>query len=301
MAIILPLALLICLCWFWCWYKPKSEGKEGFRFEDIPRSKSASRLNLRSASMGNITDTMKSSTLRSQDSDIKPKLPDTPTEEAPLKAAILSRSAPPPPSEPQDGDSSGIGYPDSNKSDSNKSDKSKKRRAYDKTYRTNEPLPNAPDVEFPEKPWDLSEEDLLSLTTPSETESNRDSTLTRPTKDIKYISKPRQTGRHALPDSGYSTKEGSEDPYSRKYEGQYSPIPSQYSPTYSEIYSPPISPDYSPRNTLNNPGLPEAPKSAPPTEIKTFTLPPQRGKSFETLIDPPVTEMPTFSSRSTMV
>ncbi|XP_072945598.1 protein mesh isoform X1 [Epargyreus clarus] len=303
-AVILPLGLLICLLWFWCWYKPKSEGKEGFRFEDIPRSKSASRLNLRSNSMGNITDTMKSSTLRSQDSDVKPKFPTTPTEETPMKAPI-TRAAPAPPGEPQDGESSGIGYTDSNKSDSGKSDKSlKKRRAYDKSYRTNEPLPNAPDVEFPEKLWDLSEEDLLSLTTPSDSESNRDSTLTRPAKDIAYVSKPRQTGRHALAsDSGYSTKDGSEDPYAPKYEGQYSPISSAYSPTYSEIYSPPISPtsDISPRNTYNNPGLPEPPKSAPPTEIKTFTLPPQRGKSVETLIDPPASDAPIFSSRSTMV
>ncbi|XP_034836554.1 protein mesh isoform X1 [Maniola hyperantus] len=306
-AIILPLALLICLLWFWCWHKPRSEGKEGFRFADIPRSKSASRLNLRSASMGNITDTMKSSTLRSQDSDVKPRMPDTPTDESPLQptTTLITRAAPLPPTESmQDGDTSGIGYSDSNKSDSNKSDKAKKRRGYDKTYRTNEPLPNAPEIEFADKPWDLSEEDLLSLTTPSETESNKDSTLTRPAKDIKYISKPRQTGRRALPnDSGYSTKEGSEDPYSPKFEGQYSPIPSQYSPTYSEIYSPPVSPvsDNSPRSTYNNTGLPEPPKSAPPTEIKTFTLPPKRGKSVETLIDPPAAEMPTFSSRSTMV
>ncbi|XP_032523025.2 protein mesh isoform X1 [Danaus plexippus] len=297
-AIIVPLALLICLLWFWCYFKPKSEGKDTFRFEDIPRSKSASRLNLRSTSMGNITDTMRSSTMHSQDTD-KPKLPDTPTEITPMTANV-TRTAPLPP-ETLDGESSGIGYTDSNKSD--RSDKSKKRRAYDKTYRTNEPLPNAPEVEFPEKQWDLSEEDLLSLTTPSETESNRDSTLTRPAKDIKYLSRPRQTGRHALQtDSGYSTKDGSEDPYSPKYDGQYSPIPSAYSPTYSEIYSPPISPtsDNSPRNTYNNPGLPEPPKSAPATEIKTFTMPPKRGKSIETLIDPPTTEMPSFS-RSTMV
>ncbi|XP_045504606.1 protein mesh isoform X3 [Colias croceus] len=276
-AIILPLLLLICLFWFWCYYKPKSEGKEGFRFEDIPRSKSASRLNLRSASMGNITDTMKSSTLRSQDSD-KPKLPDTPTEETPIKA--VTRSAPAPPGEPLDGDTSGIGYTDSNKSDkSDKPSSLKKRRGYDKSYRTNEPLPNAPEVEFPEKPFDLSEEDLLSITSPSDSESNRDSTLTRPAKDIEFL-KPRQTGRRNLPsESGYSTKE-SEDPYSPKYEGRFSPISSHYSPTYSEIYSPPISPtsDNSPRNTFNNSGLPEPPKSAPPTEIKTFTLPPQRGK-----------------------
>lgn len=242
---------------------------------------------------------MKSSTLRSQRSTEKPKLPDTPTEETPAKANV-ARSAPLP---PMDGESSGLGYTDSNKSESDKSSLPKKRRAYDKTYRTNEPLPNAPDVEFPEKPWDLSEEDLLSITSPSDSESNRESTLTRPAKDIEYVSKPRQTGRNALPsDSGYSTK-GSEDPYAPKYEGQYSPTSSHYSPTYSEIYSPPISPtsDISPRNTYNNPGLPEPPKSAPPTEIKTFTMPPQRGKSVETLIDPPVAEAPTFSSRSTMV
>jgi hypothetical protein len=253
--------------------------------------------------MGNITDTMRSSTLRSQNSDIKPKIPDTPTEETPIVKSTF-RSAPLPP-EPQDGESSGIGYTDSNKSESGKSDKSslpKKRRGYDKTYRTNEPLPNAPDVEFPEKLWDLSEEDLLSLTSPSESDSNRDSTLTRPAKDIQYVSKPRQRGRQALTsDSGYSTKDGSEDPYGSKFENAYSPIPS---PTYSEIYSPAMSPtsDISPRSTFNNPGLPDAPKSAPATgEIKTFTLPPQRGKSIETLIDPPEAEVPTFSSRSTMV
>ncbi|KOB67705.1 Uncharacterized protein OBRU01_19387 [Operophtera brumata] len=302
LAVIIPLGLLICLLWFWCWHKPRSEGKDGFRFADIPRSKSASRLNLRSQSMGNITDTLKSSTLRS-DSDIKPKLPDTPTEETPMtRSALIGRAAPPIPAEPQDGDSSGIGYPDSSKSDSGKSDKSslKKRRAYDKTYRTNEPLPNAPEVEFPEKLWELSEEDLLSITSPSDSGSNRDSTLTRPAKDIEYVSRPRQTGRHALAsDSGLESKDGSEDPYSNRYESQYSPIPSAYSPTYSEIYSPPLSPtsDISPRSTYNNPGLPEGPKSAPADEIKTFTMPPLKGKSMETLIDPPVAELPTFSSK----
>lgn len=302
-AIILPLGLLLCLLYFWCWHKPRSEGKSGFKFKDIPRSKSASRLNLRSPSMGNLTDTMKSSTLQSHGSDEKPKLLDTPTDEQPFARSTVTRAAPPPPGEPQDGESSGIGYPDSSKSD--KSDKStfpKKRRAYDKTYRTHEPLANAPDVEFPEKLWDLSEEDLLSLTSPSDSGSNKDSTLTRPAKDIEYVSKPRQRGRHILTsDSGYSTKNGSEDPYAAKFEGQHSPIMS-YSPTYSEIYSPPLSPipDYgSARNTINEPGLPEAPRSAPHDEIKTFTLPPQRGKSQETLIDPPTVE--TFSGKSTMV
>lgn len=255
--------------------------------------------------MGNITDTAKSSTLRSQDSDVKEPLPSTSSKETPLIKSTVTRAAPLPPSA-QDGDSSGLGYADSNRSDSGRSDKSgssKKRRAYDKIYRTNEPIPGAPDVDFPEKLWDLSEEDLLSLTSPSETESGQGSTLTRPAKDIEYISRPRQTGRHALAsESGYSSKDGSEDPYSPKYTGQYSPIAS-YSPTYSDIYSPPLSPTSgnSPRNTFNNPGLPEPPKSAPIDKIKTFTLPPKKGKSVETLIDPPTSELPTFSSKSTMV
>lgn len=33
----------------------------------------------------------------------------------------------------------------------------KKRRSYDKTYRTNEPLKGLPEVEFEEKPWDLND------------------------------------------------------------------------------------------------------------------------------------------------
>ncbi|XP_066592875.1 protein mesh isoform X2 [Prorops nasuta] len=33
----------------------------------------------------------------------------------------------------------------------------KKRRSYDKVYRTHEPLPNRPDIEFEEKDWDLKE------------------------------------------------------------------------------------------------------------------------------------------------
>lgn len=262
--------------------------------------------------MGNLTDTMKSSTLRS-DTDVKSKLADTPSDASTLVKTNVSRSAPPPP-EPQDGDSSGLGYADSNRSDSSDKSGQKKRRKYDKTYRTNEPLPNAPEVEFPEKLWDLSEEDLLSLTSPSPTDSgsNKDSTLTRPAKDIQYLGRPRQTGRHALgSDSGISTKDGSEDPYAPKFERQYSPISSHYSPTYSELHSPspPVSPTSddmpSQGNTrlYNNPGLPETPKSAPFDEIKTFTLPPQKGKSLETLIDPPSVpaNRPTYSGKSTMV
>lgn len=38
------------------------------------------------------------------------------------------------------------------------SNSSKKRRSYDKTYRTNEPLKGLPEVEFEEKQWDLDDD-----------------------------------------------------------------------------------------------------------------------------------------------
>ncbi|KAL3266308.1 hypothetical protein HHI36_010486, partial [Cryptolaemus montrouzieri] len=40
-------------------------------------------------------------------------------------------------------------------SDSTTSLSTKKRRSYDKVYRTHEPLPNRPDIEFEDKPFDL--------------------------------------------------------------------------------------------------------------------------------------------------
>lgn len=33
----------------------------------------------------------------------------------------------------------------------------KKRRSYDRVYRTNEPLPDKPDIDFEDKEWDLKE------------------------------------------------------------------------------------------------------------------------------------------------
>lgn len=42
-------------------------------------------------------------------------------------------------------------------SDRSSSDSTKKRRSYDKTYRTHEPLKGLPEVEFEEKQWDLDE------------------------------------------------------------------------------------------------------------------------------------------------
>jgi len=51
-------------------------------------------------------------------------------------------------------DTSTIGVMETNNS-------TRKRRSYDKVYRTHEPLPNRPDVDFEDKEWDLK--DPISL------------------------------------------------------------------------------------------------------------------------------------------
>lgn len=77
----------------------------------------------------------------------------------------------------------------------------KKSRSYDKVYRTNEPLPGKPQIDFPAKKWDLDEHD--EDVTSSEGSDNR--TSTKLAKDISYINKnnvtgekPKQTGRRSL-------------------------------------------------------------------------------------------------------
>jgi len=47
-------------------------------------------------------------------------------------------------------DTSTIGVMETNNS-------ARKRRSYDKVYRTHEPLPNRPDVDFEDKEWDLKD------------------------------------------------------------------------------------------------------------------------------------------------
>lgn len=78
------------------------------------------------------------------------------------------------------------------------SDTLKKSRSYEKVYRTHEPLEGKPNVEFPEKKWDLDEEDFTSSEGGSEFPQGKIA------KDISYIGTPidepqpqqeRQTGR----------------------------------------------------------------------------------------------------------
>lgn len=55
----------------------------------------------------------------------------------------------------------GIGGPEDD-SDTDTTGILKKSRSYDKVYRTNEPLPGKPLIDFPAKKWDLDDEDFTS-------------------------------------------------------------------------------------------------------------------------------------------
>lgn len=73
----------------------------------------------------------------------------------------------------------------------NDTDTLKKSRSYDKVYRTNEPLEGKPNVDFPEKKWDLDDEDFTSS-------DGSEFPPTKAANDIEYINKndpQRQTGR----------------------------------------------------------------------------------------------------------
>lgn len=68
----------------------------------------------------------------------------------------------------------------------------KKSRSYDKVYRTNEPLDGKPNIDFPEKKWDLEDEDFTSS-------DGSEFPPTKAANDIEYSLNPadpqRQTGR----------------------------------------------------------------------------------------------------------
>lgn len=83
------------------------------------------------------------------------------------------------------------------------SDTLKKSRSYEKVYRTHEPLEGKPNIDFPEKKWDLDEEDLDVTSSEGGPDSSGQGKLAR---DINYIStagpddidadtQERQTGR----------------------------------------------------------------------------------------------------------
>lgn len=337
MAVMVPI-LLILGCVYFCYIKRKNLNQNSsWNFKKFePRSLSNSRANLRSQSMGNLTDSghypiKRDAYIRQQsvpnldqrDSVFQPSLMDESIDDTESR---LGKS-PLPIDEPVNLNFDPI---DSDLSDS-KSDLAglpKKRRSYEKIYRTNEPLIGSPSTEFP-KLWDLEEEAVSSGSNDDSDRTNPG--LSKPAKDIRYINqnKPRQIGRRAErnnADSGYSTSTLPLDPlpYSQyNAEDQYSPVSSIYSPSTSEPYSPSTSPisETSPRQTFKPSKfikpIPEEPKSASPSKLKSFFMPSKKVKSFDALndnpnrqgvVDPiqqgslnPSDEIQTFSSRTTMV
>lgn len=79
---------------------------------------------------------------------------------------------------------------------------SKSRRTYDKVYRTHEPLPNQPMIEFENKIWDLDEEETDTNTsswTPSPKDSGtlRSSILSTPMQSPRTSKLPQQPSTSA--------------------------------------------------------------------------------------------------------
>lgn len=118
----------------------------------------------------------------------------------------------------------------------------KKSRSYEKVYRTHEPLEGKPNIEFPEKKWDLDEEDLDVTSS----EGGGEFPHGKIARDINYIStvgenddvdaQERQTGRRTQRDQLQNKPPpNDEEPY------RSPPIDSptsSYSPTYSFGQSP---------------------------------------------------------------
>ncbi|GAB0092360.1 Protein mesh [Sergentomyia squamirostris] len=107
----------------------------------------------------------------------------------------------------------------------------KKSRSYDKVYRTHEPLEGKPNIEFPEKKWDLDDEDVTS----SEGSELKDSKIAR---DIQYIAhagdRPRQLGRRNMQMGGVD-EESNTNSFPPPPVDSPTPISPSYSPTYSGL------------------------------------------------------------------
>lgn len=102
----------------------------------------------------------------------------------------------------------------------------KKSRSYDKVYRTNEPLEGKPNIDFPEKKWDLEDEDVTS---------SDGSEFPKIASDIEYVSQKqpeKQLGRRneRLGFGGIEEEEQNYPPPPLD-----SPSPVNYSPTYSGL------------------------------------------------------------------
>lgn len=136
-------------------------------------------------------------------------------------------------------------------SDGSENDTLKKSRSYDKVYRTHEPLEGKPNVEFPEKKWDLDEEDITS----SEGSEFPQGKLA---KDIDYINPnnpQRQSGRRQQRANNNNNNNLNQQQPIQEESYLPPPVesPSSYSPTFSGLDrnsfpEPPPPPHQQPQN-----------------------------------------------------
>lgn len=121
----------------------------------------------------------------------------------------------------------------------------KKSRSYEKVYRTHEPLEGKPNIEFPEKKWDLDEEDLDVTSS----ENGAEFAQGKIARDINYIStvggnddvdaQDRQTGRRT---QRIQLQNQPPPIHEESYRSPPVESPSSsYSPTYSFGQSPVLS------------------------------------------------------------
>lgn len=129
------------------------------------------------------------------------------------------------------GSRASIRHLNSDGSDMDGGDTLKKSRSYDKVYRTHEPLEGKPNIDFPEKKWDLDDEDVTS----SEGSDLKD---TKIAKDIQYVSntgdRPRQLGRRNMRMGGIE-EENNAQSFPPPPVDSPTPISPGYSPTYSGL------------------------------------------------------------------
>ncbi|XP_036324062.1 protein mesh isoform X2 [Rhagoletis pomonella] len=164
----------------------------------------------------------------------------------------------------------------------------KKSRSYDKVYRTNEPLPGKPRIDFPAKKWDLDDEDVTSSEGDKPRQmgrrSLRDNSGTdhdQHDEDGTAIDEPAQGQEHEeqgqahdTTDAAYHQPPSPETDDERNMPQHSVNLQRQYSPTFSGADSRNSSINYQPNAALQNRfgGVPVLPNNTqffnrPPSNI----------------------------------
>lgn len=184
--------------------------------------------------------------------------------------------------------------------DGSDSDTLKKSRSYEKVYRTHEPLPDKPNIEFQDKKWDLDEEDFTSSEGGSEFPQGKIA------KDINYIGtaaddtvqqpqqQVRQTGRRNQREAQAQQQLQQQAPDSPQDESYLTQAPDSVSTGFSPVYSgfggskarPPsggirVLPATSNKYFTDNPGSPVSSGSPTLTQAVGLPSPPLNNRSTQ--------------------